>query len=92
MCAAVPKTPPAITAANSDVRRRLAARCVACANPARRAKRWLRELQVGERSNQCLSLRTLDHRFIAGELTIECYPHSRGQMSGWNHKAHNETS
>jgi hypothetical protein len=42
MCATVPKTPPTITAANSDVSRKLAARCAGCADPAGRAKRWLR--------------------------------------------------
>src|SRR6266852_801660 len=42
VCATVPKTPPTITAANSDVSKRLAARCAGCADPAKRAKRWLR--------------------------------------------------
>ena len=35
------------------------------------------DCKFGERPNQCLSLRTLDDRFIAGELAIECHPHSR---------------
>jgi hypothetical protein len=42
VCATVSKTPPMITAANSDVRRRLAARCAGCPDPTRRANRWLR--------------------------------------------------
>ena len=39
--------------------------------------RFFGDCKFGERSNQCLSLRTLDDRFIAGELAIECHPHSR---------------
>jgi hypothetical protein len=38
---------------------------------------FFRDSKLGERSNQCWSLRTSDHRFIAGELTIECHPRSR---------------
>jgi uncharacterized protein (TIGR03118 family) len=42
VCATVPKTPPTITAMNNNVSNRLAARCAGCADPARRARRWLR--------------------------------------------------
>ena len=38
--------------------------------------RFFRDCKFGKRPNQCLSLRTLYDRFIAGELTIECHPHS----------------
>jgi hypothetical protein len=39
--------------------------------------RFFRDCKFGKRSNQSLSLRTLDDRFIARELAIECHPHSR---------------
>jgi hypothetical protein len=38
---------------------------------------FLRGCKFGERSNQCLPLRSLDDRFIARELAIECHPYSR---------------
>ena len=38
--------------------------------------RFFGDRKFGERSDQCLSVRTLDDRLIAGELAIECHPHS----------------
>jgi len=40
-------------------------------------QRFFGDGKFGKRANQCLSLRTLDDRFIAGELAIERHPHSR---------------
>jgi hypothetical protein len=106
VCATVPNTPPTITAANSDVRRRVAARCAGCAGPARRAKRWLRRDETvawrGIVSSETASLASARTGACPGArwMTDSSQESSRfsairipaSQMSGWNHKAHNATS
>jgi hypothetical protein len=51
VCATVSKTPPNITAANSDVRRKLAARCAGCPDPARARQSMAQMRRGAERSH-----------------------------------------